>query len=72
MRNWLARLLLVIRHAVALWRVLNLPKNKTKGGWRHIDPYDLCRLADRELVELKAAVWAWEGNSMPHNRQRGG
>ena len=57
--NWLARLLLVIRHAYAMWCVLSLPKNRAKGSWKNIPPRELYDLAEREMEEVKAVLWAY-------------
>lgn len=54
------RLLLTLRHAVAMWRVLSHPKNRNKGGWDHLTAYELLELADREMEELRSAVWGYE------------
>ena len=55
--NRLNRLLLVIRHAYAMWQALNAPKNRSKGSWDHIEPHMLIRLAKGELEELHVALW---------------
>jgi hypothetical protein len=40
-----------------MWRVLSLPKNRAKGSWQDIPPYTLLCLLEKEVAELKAALW---------------
>lgn len=54
------RLLLVLCHARAMYRGLRQPKNRRKGGWQHLDSQYLLRRLQREVVELQAALWAYE------------
>lgn len=66
--NLFKRLLLVFRHAWAMWRVLNAPKNRAKGDWRNNDPSDLLSLLDREREELFVACWELERGKGPAQR----
>lgn len=58
--NRLRRLLLVLRHSYALWRTLNLPKNRCKGDWRNEDLRDLLELLRKEVSELEQSCWDYE------------
>jgi len=60
MITMLPRLILTIRHARAMWRVLSHPKNSRKGSWHHLTVYDLYQCAEQEMRELKAAAWQYE------------
>lgn len=60
MKNRINRLILVLRHALAMWRALDHPKNRRKGSWREDSPYALLRLLDREVEELWVSVWEFE------------
>lgn len=60
MVNRVRRLILVIRHAWAMWRTLSLPKNAAKGDWRQEDHFRLLHLLKREVEELSVALWEWE------------
>lgn len=51
------RLLLTLRHARAMWRVLSNPKNVRKGDWHMMQAMTLYRLAEIEMKELKHALW---------------
>lgn len=62
------RLVLVLRHARAMWRVLSHPKNISKGGWDGLPAYDLLRLAEQEMEELRAAVWGYEQSAVGADR----
>lgn len=62
--NWIARLSLTLRHALALWRVLNHPKNRKKGGWDHLSAHGLLICAEQEMEELRAAAWGYEQGVM--------
>ena len=55
----IARLLLTIRHAWAMWQVLSLPKNRVKGPWHNQQAMALLRLAEAELAELREEVLAY-------------
>lgn len=59
MKNKLRRAVLVIRHALAMWRALNKPKNAAKGDWQYIDHHMLFRLLKGEVSELHTALWDW-------------
>ncbi|QXE86004.1 hypothetical protein KP003_16815 [Geomonas nitrogeniifigens] len=60
MVNRIRRIILVIRHALALWHTLNLPKNAAKGDWRQQDHFHLLHLLKAEVEELAVALWEWE------------
>jgi hypothetical protein len=60
MVNRVRRLILVLRHAYALWRTLSLPKNAAKGDWRVHSLRELLDLAQREYEELFTAAWELE------------
>ena len=62
------RLLLTLRHARAMWRVLSHPKNRSKGGWDHLSAYDLLQYAEQEMEELRATVWGYEQNVVGPDR----
>ena len=57
LRNRTNRAILVIRHARAMWRALTNPKNERKGDWRGIPLDELLSQMDREVEELKLALW---------------
>lgn len=50
------RLLLVIRHAIWMWRVLSLPKNRSKGCWLGDPVGKHLESAYVEMAELDEAV----------------
>lgn len=52
------RLIITVRHAIAIWRVLSHPKNRYKGHWGSVPPQALLLHACDELRELSAEVWA--------------
>ena len=54
------RLILVIRHAAAMYRNLIRPRNLSKGGWHGSDIHELRRMMRREVEEFDAALWAHE------------
>lgn len=58
--NRIRRLILVIRHAWAMWQTLSLPKNAAKGDWRQEGVWDLLAKMDREREELCVACWQFE------------
>jgi len=53
----ITRVIITLRHAWYMWHVLSLPKNRSKGSWRMMTAYELITLAEREIEEVKAAVW---------------
>lgn len=59
------RLILVITHALCMWRVLSQPRNVAKGSWRGIGPRPLLERAREELAELEMEVWLWENGHLP-------
>lgn len=58
--NRIRRAILVIRHVLAIWQVLDAPKNRCKGDWRETDVRELLRLAEIEYQELFTACWDHE------------
>lgn len=59
------RTLLVLRHALRMWRVLNSPRNRAKGSWRGMTPRQLLEAAQEEMRELEQEVWLWENGHAP-------
>lgn len=62
------RMQLVINHAGAMYRTLNLPKNAAKGGWQDMTPYDLVAKLQEEVGELIGAAWGWQLHGRPVER----
>ena len=58
--NRIRRALLVLRFALSMWKVLNLPKNASKGDWRIHSLRELLDLLEREREELFVACWQME------------
>lgn len=59
------RLILVIGHALHMWRVLSQPRNVAKGSWLGSGPRPLLDRAREELAELEMEVWLWENGHDP-------